>query len=530
MAIKHHYQSGRGDNGDPGAIQPSHWDADHDLTGMLALLDAVAPTPNVVFTLDGAGNFFFQATASFAPTYSAQLTGVPTAPTALQTVNSTQIATTEYVRTAITNLVGGAPGALDTLNELATAINDDASFAATVTSALAVRLRVDAAQGLNETQKAQGQSNLGLGTAALYNVGTGANNVVQLDGSSKLPAVDGSQLTNIVFAGAVRYDQVMSITADQKAVAVGNIGSVPFNGQIVESHAAGAVTFAVKTPSGADPSATTPVVFRFPTGGGAYTFVSVTAALSITIPSGATLGQSNAQAFRLWLAAFNDAGTVRLAARTCMALTFTGSSPNYTIISPVETRPASSTLTPGNSAHTFYTTGAAVTTKYWEWIAHATYEAGLATAGTWNVSPDFIALVDPSTRRPGAVIQDQVNPTVQSFAPSDTATHTLSTQTVTPSSAANVFDIEADGYIYLRQGVSGEQGSLYVARGSTNVQPANTTAFQIATTDAIWPARPRGFDKPNTTAAVTYNIICQNVTSGTANYQSWNLRIREIVT
>lgn len=37
----------------------------------------------------------------------------------------------------------------------------------------------------------------GLGTAATLNVGTGPNNIVQLDGSSKLPAVDGSQLTNL---------------------------------------------------------------------------------------------------------------------------------------------------------------------------------------------------------------------------------------------------------------------------------------------------------------------------------------------
>ena len=42
----------------------------------------------------------------------------------------------------------------------------------------------------------------GLGTAATLNVGTSANNVVQLDGSSRLPAVDGSQLTNIDAASA----------------------------------------------------------------------------------------------------------------------------------------------------------------------------------------------------------------------------------------------------------------------------------------------------------------------------------------
>lgn len=39
---------------------------------------------------------------------------------------------------------------------------------------------------------------LGLGTAATLNVGTAANNIVQLDGAAKLPAVDGSNLTGVV--------------------------------------------------------------------------------------------------------------------------------------------------------------------------------------------------------------------------------------------------------------------------------------------------------------------------------------------
>ena len=40
-----------------------------------------------------------------------------------------------------------------------------------------------------------------LGTAAALDVGTSANNVVQLDGTAKLPAVDGSQLTNLPSGG-----------------------------------------------------------------------------------------------------------------------------------------------------------------------------------------------------------------------------------------------------------------------------------------------------------------------------------------
>ena len=52
---------------------------------------------------------------------------------------------------------------------------------------------------VDDADAAAGRTTLGLGTAATQDVGTSANNVVQLDGTGKLPAVDGSQLTNINF-------------------------------------------------------------------------------------------------------------------------------------------------------------------------------------------------------------------------------------------------------------------------------------------------------------------------------------------
>ena len=63
--------------------------------------------------------------------------GTPLAPTATAGTNTTQIATTAFVKTAVDNVVAAAPGALDTLDELALALNDDASFATTVTNSLA---------------------------------------------------------------------------------------------------------------------------------------------------------------------------------------------------------------------------------------------------------------------------------------------------------------------------------------------------------------------------------------------------------
>lgn len=68
----------------------------------------------------------------YAPVASPAFTGIPTAPTASQNTNNTQIATTEFVKTAIAALVGSAPAALDTLEELARALAGDANLKATL--------------------------------------------------------------------------------------------------------------------------------------------------------------------------------------------------------------------------------------------------------------------------------------------------------------------------------------------------------------------------------------------------------------
>lgn len=68
----------------------------------------------------------------YAPKASPEFTGIPTAPTANSGTNSTQIATTAFVKNAIATLVGSAPAALDTLEELARALAGDANLKATL--------------------------------------------------------------------------------------------------------------------------------------------------------------------------------------------------------------------------------------------------------------------------------------------------------------------------------------------------------------------------------------------------------------
>jgi hypothetical protein len=73
---------------------------------------------------------------------SPTFTGVPLAPTAGSGTNTTQLATTAFVRNEISSLVSSAPAALDTLQELAAAINSDASFATTVSTQIGLRSNI----------------------------------------------------------------------------------------------------------------------------------------------------------------------------------------------------------------------------------------------------------------------------------------------------------------------------------------------------------------------------------------------------
>ncbi|EFG6442309.1 phage tail protein [Escherichia coli] len=102
-----------------------------------------------------------------APLSSPALTGTPTAPTAAQSVNNTQIATTAFVKSAIAAMVGSAPAALDTLNELAAALGNDPNFSTTVLNALAGKQPLDnTLTNLSGKDVAGLLAYLGLGEAA----------------------------------------------------------------------------------------------------------------------------------------------------------------------------------------------------------------------------------------------------------------------------------------------------------------------------------------------------------------------------
>jgi len=165
------------------------------------------------------------------------------------------------------------------------------------------------------------------------------------------------------------------------------------NGTISESNAANAVTFAVKTLAGNDPSAGDPVFccFRNATQAtGNYVFRAITSALSLTIPSGATMGASNGVEFDVSFVLFDDGGTIRLGAIVATGVALAKSPPI-----------ASSTTigTSADSANVFYT-NTGVTSKAYIPFGVARYPSGLATAGVWNVSPTTLQLFGPDAPAP----------------------------------------------------------------------------------------------------------------------------------
>ncbi len=70
------------------------------------------------------------------------------------------------ITSAINGLATGAPAALNSIDELAAALQDDANVITTILTSLGNRLRFDAAQTLSAGQKTQGCANLGAVEAA----------------------------------------------------------------------------------------------------------------------------------------------------------------------------------------------------------------------------------------------------------------------------------------------------------------------------------------------------------------------------
>lgn len=150
------------------------------------------------------------------------------------------------------------------------------------------------------------------------------------------------------------------------------------NGSIAVSVAANACTIALKDKSGSNASGSSVVQigFRNATAAtGTYAYRSVTAALSITIPSGTTIGTANGITTPIYVYAIDNAGTVELAVSL---------SPSFDEGSIVTT----TAISGGSSATTIYSTTARTGVAV---RLIGRFIISEATAGTWASSPTEVS-------------------------------------------------------------------------------------------------------------------------------------------
>lgn len=158
---------------------------------------------------------------------SPALTGIPTAPTAPVGTNNTQIATTAFVKLVVAALIDSAPGAMDTLNEIAAALGDDPNFSATVVNSLATKLNRNFD---NITDTAAARTALGLGAVALLaSIGignvTGLQSALDAKAALSSPALTGTPTAPTAGAGA-NTTQIATTAFVQAAITALGLGSL----------------------------------------------------------------------------------------------------------------------------------------------------------------------------------------------------------------------------------------------------------------------------------------------------------------
>lgn len=290
----------------------------------------------------------------------------------------------------------------------------------------------------------------------------------------------------------------------------------PVNFSFSTSVSANALTFTLLGADGNALSSTNPcyVPFKSATAGtGPQDYLTITSALTITIPSTALMGFSNGVIGRIWLTIFNDAGTARLG----VVNTLLGTS-----IYPLSNGIYSSTIlnTASDNAQVIYT-GTAVTAKGMTLLGFA--DLTEATAGTWATNASFVQLYQPGVPLPGQVIQVAANYTATAASgttsvpldntiPQNTEGDQFLSQAITPRFAANILEIGHIGYY----GASGN-AIMTVAMFQDSAANAIAVAAGIAPSGSSV-SLPLSFrEQALTTSATTFKIRAGK-NSGTTNY------------
>jgi len=165
------------------------------------------------------------------------LAGNPTTSTQSAGNTTTRIATTAFVETAVSNLIASAPGTMDTLNEIAAALNDDPAFTTTVNNAIATKMPL--AGGTMSGAIVMGTSKItGLGdptanqdAATKTYVDTQRDTRLPLAGGTMTGAITGN-LTGNVTGNASGTALTVTQAAQTAITSVGTLTSLNVSGEV----------------------------------------------------------------------------------------------------------------------------------------------------------------------------------------------------------------------------------------------------------------------------------------------------------
>ena len=262
------------------------------------------------------------------------------------------------------------------------------------------------------------------------------------------------------------------------------------------------------------PSPANPIMipFKDPDGDGYPVWRTVIAPTSISTIVGATLGTANGTPFRLWVVAFDNAGTVVLALWQSVA---GGSAP--TAIKPLsESNPNTTTAisSGATSAGVFYTpSGTTISTPAaFRILGYVEYSTGVSVAGTYP-APTLTQLFGPGVSMPGSVVQVSQALTTTTFSTTSSTFQTTNlSANITPTAAPNLVRFNYSGSLYIIG--AGVVGYAQVFRGSSALGPI--AQGYVAGGTIVVTAAGQYYDAPGSTSQQTYAVKVKNSDNITA--------------
>jgi len=305
------------------------------------------------------------------------------------------------------------------------------------------------------------------------------------------------------------------------------------NASLGASVASNILTLSLLTAGGSTPSAGDPVrvTFRNTTDAdGSLVTRTVSAATTMTVANGSTLGMNNGETRRLWVGLIDNAGTVEVCVWNPLltdttpstapaTLSLNGFHPGVDVTTTAEASNA-------DNAHVLYSTNARTAVPF---VLLGFIEITEATAGVWATAPAVVQTFREGYRKTGDIIQhcwnidgELASGTTQipidDTIPQITEGDQYMTQAITPTSAINLLHINHDG------NYANNQTNVQIVVALFQDSTANARAATIVSKESLANSPTSGGLRyvmlSGTVSTTTFRIRAGFAAAGTTRFNS----------